>query len=85
MQLGRVVGTATATVKHPSMAGRKLLVVQLLDMGAAPDGEPILAVDSVGAGRGEVVLVTSDGAAAQQLLHDDRTPVRYTVMGIRDA
>ena len=49
MQLGRVVGHAVATVKHPSMTGWRLLVAQPLGNNGKPDGEPQLAVDSLGA------------------------------------
>ena len=63
MQLALVIGTATATIKHPSLEGCKLLVVQpRLADGRTPDGDPLLAVDGVGAGTGETVLITSDGA-----------------------
>ncbi len=85
MQLGTVVGTATATVRHPSMQGWKLLVVQLLAAnGAAADGEPVLAVDRLGAGRGERVILTSDGAGTRQLLKSETTPVRWSVLGLAD-
>lgn len=85
MQLGSVVGTATSTVKHPSMEGWKLLVVQLLAAdGKSPDGEPVLAVDRLGAGRGEKVILTSDGKGTRELLKSDTTPVRWSVMGIPD-
>lgn len=85
MQLGTVVGTATSTVKHPSMAGCKLLVVQLLAAdGRSPDGEPVLAVDRLGAGRGEQVIVTSDGKTTKELLRNENTPVRWSVVGIPD-
>ncbi len=85
MQLGSVVGTATATVRHPSMKGAKLLVVQLLAAdGKGPDGNPILAIDQMGAGRGERVILTSDGAEVQKILNDPNTPVRWSVMGIAD-
>ena len=85
MQLARVIGTATATVKHPSMQGAKLLVVQpqLADSKSA-DGEPVLAVDGLGAGRGETVMITSDGRYARELLKTDATPVRWSIIGIRD-
>jgi ethanolamine utilization protein EutN len=85
MQLARVIGTATATVKHPSLKGRKLLLVQprLVD-GRTPDGDPLLAVDGVGAGLGETVMITSDGRGARELLQTDITPVRWTIIGIRD-
>ena len=85
MQIGLVIGTATATVKHPSMNGWKLLVVQpYMADGRSPDGEPVLAVDSLGAGRGERVLMTSDGKGTRTLLKNENTPVRWSVMGIAD-
>jgi ethanolamine utilization protein EutN len=85
MQVGKVIGTATATVKHPSMEGWKLLVVQpyMID-GQTPDGDPQLAVDSLGAGKGERVILSSDGRGTRELLGDDTTPVRWSVLGIED-
>ena len=61
MQLGRVLGTATSTVKHPTFQGERLLVVQLEGPTGGPDGEPVLVFDRLGAGRGDAVLVTNDG------------------------
>jgi bacterial microcompartment shell vertex protein len=85
MQLALVVGTATATRKHDSIAGWKLLVVQpLLADGRRPDGDPVLAVDNLGAGRGERVIVTSDGRGTRELLKSQNTPVRWSVLGIVD-
>ncbi|RIK73647.1 MAG: ethanolamine utilization protein EutN [Planctomycetota bacterium] len=85
MQVGKVIGTATATVKHRSMEGWKLLVVQpyMID-GQTPDGDPQLAVDSLGAGKGERVILSSDGRGTRELLGDDTTPVRWSVIGIED-
>ena len=85
MLTGRVIGTATATVKHRSMQGWKLLVVQPLAAdGCSAEGDPILAVDCLGAGRGETVIVSSDGRGTRELLRSDNTPVRWSVLGIRD-
>ena len=85
MQLGLVIGTANATVKHPTLKGWKLLLVQpRLADGNTPDGEPLLVVDGHGAGRGDTVLITSDGRRARELLKTEATPVRWTVIGIRD-
>ena len=85
MYLGRIVGSATATVKHPSMEGFKLLLVMALQAdGRSTEGDPILVVDSVGAGKGEMVVITSDGTGARELLHSSTTPVRWSVLGIRD-
>jgi ethanolamine utilization protein EutN len=83
MQLGRVIGTATATVKHPTFQGERLLVVQLEGTAGKPDGEPILAFDRLGAGRGDAVLLTNDGMALQELL-GRTTPGRWSVMGLPD-
>lgn len=86
MNLGIVVGTATATAKHRSMTGVKLLVVQPLTADErAPDGDPVIAMDQLGSNVGQVVLLTSDGAEVQRLIDDKNTPVRWSVMGHRDA
>jgi len=82
MQTGRVIGSAHATIKHPSMQGRKLLIVQSRLTDNTPDGDPILAVDCVGAGVSDDVILTSDGA--RKLLDVDVTPVRWTIIGIQD-
>ena len=85
MQLARVIGTATSTIKHPTMVGAKLLVaVPLMADGRTPDGDPILVVDGVGAGCGETVIITSDGRNARSLLKAEATPVRWTIVGIKD-
>jgi ethanolamine utilization protein EutN len=85
VNLGVVVGTATATRKHPSIQGVKLLVVQILMTdNKSPDGDPVLAVDQLGAGRGETVLLSSDGAFTRKLLGSEATPVRWSVIGIQN-
>ena len=67
------------------MKGAKLLVVVPLSSdGRTPDGDPILAVDGVGAGSGETVVITSDGRYARELLRAEATPVRWTILGIED-
>ncbi len=86
MFVGRVMGTATSTVKHPSMEGWKLLLVMALQAdGRSIEGDPILVVDSLGAGRGEKVMITSDGIGARELLHNMQSPVRWSVLGICDS
>ena len=85
MLSGLVIGTATATVRHASMKGWRLLIVQpLLADGRTPDGDPVLAVDALGAGVGETVIVSSDGRGTRELLRSDTTPVRWSVIGIPD-
>ncbi len=85
MYLGRVIGTARATVKHPSMEGWKLLLVMALQAdGRTVEGDPILVIDSLGAGVGETVVITSDGIGAREMVNSKNTPVRWSVLGIRD-
>jgi ethanolamine utilization protein EutN len=85
MHVAKVIGTATATIKHPTLTGAKLLVVQpALADGLTPDGDPLLVVDGIGAGCGETVLITSDTRRARELMAADATPVRWTTIGIKD-
>jgi ethanolamine utilization protein EutN len=84
MQIAIVVGHATATVKHPSMTGWKLLVAQILTQAGKADGEPVLAIDTLGAGVGTRVLVCNDGAGTRKLMNSPNAPVRWFVMGICD-
>lgn len=84
MQLGLVIGSATSTIKHPTLQGERLLIVQLEGMGGKPDGEPVLVFDRLGAGRGDKVLVTNDGAILEQMVGRG-TPGRWSVMGLPDS
>jgi len=84
MQLGRVIGHATSTVKHPSMAGLRLMVIQPLNATREAEGDPLLVPDKLGAGVGSVVLMNSDGKAAREFVGNEKTPVRWYVIGIVD-
>ena len=84
MQLAQVVGQAVSTVKHPSLQGWRLLVVQPLARDGTADGEPMLAVDAMGAGNGDRVIVSSDGAGTGDADRPQDTPARWMVMGICD-
>jgi ethanolamine utilization protein EutN len=85
MQLARIIGTATATVKHPSLRGARLLVVQpLMADRASPDGDPQLAIDTLGAGTGDVAVITSDGRLLRDVLQSDTTPARWSTIGLVD-
>jgi ethanolamine utilization protein EutN len=85
MQLARVVGHATATVKHPTLNGWRLLVVQMLTPDDKPDGEPVLAIDSLGSGVGSRVILTTDAVLVRELVGAKNSPIRYSVMGLCDA
>lgn len=84
MQVARVVGSAISTVKHASMTGWKLLVVQPLTVDEKPDGEPQLAIDSLGANAGSRVMICNDGKGTRELMGSKNSPVRWFVMGICD-
>jgi len=84
MNLALVIGHATATIKHPSLKGWKLLVVQPLDARGKPDGEPQLALDRLGAIRNGTVMITSDGAAVREMVGSKNTPARWAVIGLAD-
>jgi ethanolamine utilization protein EutN len=84
MILGRVVGTITSTINHPFYDGKKLMVVER----SAPDGSALadylVAVDTVGAGPGERVLVLDEGNGARQVVRSTSAPVRSVIVGIVD-
>jgi len=84
MQLGTVIGHATATIKHPSLNGWRMLIVQPLDERRDASGDPLIAVDRFGAGAGETVIVDSDGQGAREYVGDPKSPVRWFVVGIVD-
>lgn len=84
MQIARVVGTVVATQKHRSFEGAKLLLVQPVTLDDRPKGPALLAVDSVGAGVHEKVLVVIEGRAAGEALGKKGAPVDAAVIGIID-
>lgn len=84
MQIGRVIGTVVSTKKHHKMEGAKLLLVQPLTLEGAPKGVAVLAIDSVGAGTGETVLVVIEGKAAGDALRRKAAPVDAAIIGIVD-
>jgi ethanolamine utilization protein EutN len=84
MQIGRVVGHAVSSSKHASLVGWRLLVVQLLTLDGQADGEPLLAIDSLGAGAGDRVILCNDGAEARRLVGAKNSPARWFVMGLPD-
>lgn len=84
MQIGRVIGTVVSTQKHHKFEGAKLLLVQPTAPDDTPRGTPLLAVDSVGAGIHEKVLVVIEGRAAGEALGRKAAPVDAAVIGIID-
>jgi len=84
MLLGKVIGHTTSTIKHPSLIGWRLLIVQPVNSRREAEADPIVAVDNLGAGMGNVVVLNSDGKAARELIGNEKSPVRYFVIAISD-
>lgn len=85
MQIARVVGTVVATQKHRKFEGAKLLLVQPLNANDTARGTALLAVDGVGAGVHEKVLIVLEGRAAGEAVGKKGAPVDAAIIGIIDA
>jgi ethanolamine utilization protein EutN len=84
MLIGRIIGDVVATRKAPSHEGRKILVVQPLNLDGSDRGEAVLALDGVGAGVGERVLLTTEGFSAMTCVDRPNSPIDSAVIGIID-
>ena len=84
MRMARIDGHVTATVKHPSLNGWRLLIAQPVAASGTEEGAPQIVVDPLGAGPRQTVLITSDGAEARVLVGDPHSPARWTVLAIVD-
>ena len=84
MLLARVEGNLTATRKHPSFEGWRLIICQPINQAGEPEGVPQVAIDAHGAGMHQRVVISSDGAAARAAVKDAKSPVRWMVIGVVD-
>jgi ethanolamine utilization protein EutN len=84
MQLARVIGNIVSTIKNESLEARKLLIVQTLNADLKPTGKPMVALDSVGAGVGELVFWCRGKEASFPFKRED-TPTDCTIVGIVDS
>ncbi len=85
MLIGRVIGEVVATRKHASHEGRKILIVQPLNLDGSDRGDVVVAVDAVNAGLGDRVLYTTDGWAAFTSVGLSASPIDMAVIGIVDS
>jgi microcompartment protein CcmK/EutM len=74
-----------STIHHPIVDGRKLLLAERLDQNGKPTGGYLIAMDAIGAGMGETVIILDEGSGARQILEDDQAPIRSLVVGIVDS
>jgi len=84
MITGLVIGNIYSTINHPFYDGKKLMMVEKSNAQGKPSGDYLIAVDSVGAGIGEMVLVLDEGTGARQVLNSSDGPVRSVIVGIVD-
>ena len=84
MLIGRVIGDVVATQKAPSHEGRKLLLVQPLNLDGSDRGDPVIALDAVDAGEGDRVLLSTDGYSAMTSVGRPNSPIDSAVIGVID-
>jgi len=84
MKLGRVVGNVVSTINTSHFDGRTLLLVDLIGPDGGATGGYQIAVDNIGAGAGETVLLLDEGNGARQVLGAPGAPIRTVVIGIVD-
>ena len=84
MLICEVIGDIVSTVKNPHFTGKKLMIVQPLDLDGQQQGEAFLAIDTVQAGPGDRVLVMREGGSARIVFNDDEIPVQAVITAIVD-
>jgi ethanolamine utilization protein EutN len=84
MLIARVIGEMVASQKHPSHAGRNLLLVQPMELDGSNRGDAVIALDAIGAGVGDQVLLTTDGYAAMSSVGRVQSPIDMAVIGFID-
>ena len=84
MKLALVIGSTVATIKDENLSGRKLLILRETDTAGEPFGSPFVAVDTVSAGAGDLVLVTTGSSARYTEITKD-TPVDAVIVGVIDS
>jgi microcompartment protein CcmK/EutM len=84
MLIAKVIGTTIATIKDEKLVGRKLLILRQTDETGAPSGKPYVAIDTLDAGIGDLVLTCSGSSARQTNITKD-TPVDAVIMAVIDS
>lgn len=84
MFIGRVVGDVVSTHRHENLGEKKLQLVRRLDLDGKEEGGEVIALDVIGVGVGERVLVVQEGGAARSLFNDKKIPVQAVIVGVVD-
>ena len=84
MQLARIDGSITSSACHGSMCRGRTVICQPLDADGHPEGAPVLALDRLGAGLHQLVLVSTDGSETRKMVGDERSPLRNHIQALVD-
>lgn len=84
MILGKVCGSINSTINHDFYNNEKLLIVDLLNPDKTETGKYIIALDTIGAGYGEIVIIIDEGNSARMIVEDSKAPLRSVIVGIVD-
>ena len=84
MILARIDGVIVSTVSHPSLAGCRSVICQPLDENGREEGAPVLAIDPLGAGQHQRVLISTDGSRTREHVGDPKSPLRNMILAILD-
>ncbi|MGI6402269.1 MAG: EutN/CcmL family microcompartment protein [Thermoguttaceae bacterium] len=86
MNRARIIGYATSIVKHDSLMGQKLLIAQAISTDGTPEGDPQIVYDNLGAGVGDLVLISSDGSYTRnEVVRSKLSPARWSIVGVIDS
>jgi microcompartment protein CcmK/EutM len=84
MIIAKVIGNIVATAKQPSHEGKKILLIQPLDLDGAAQGDPLVALDAVDAGVGDRVLAVQEGFSAMTAVGHTQAPIDAAIVGVID-
>ena len=84
MYIAKVLGKVVSTIKHPAYQDRKLMLIQRITPDEEPTGRATIAIDYVGAGEGETVIVSGAPGGARQVFGIQRAPIRELIVAIVD-
>ena len=84
MTYARIDGSIVSAACHPSMAGWRTVICQPIDENGRDEGTPVLAIDPLGAGLHQRVVLSTDGSTTRAAVRDPKSPLRNIIIGVLD-